>query len=50
MAKKVGLSFGELNMLTLQNFVDFIDLWVGEDKKGPRKAKQDDIDNFYSNM
>lgn len=50
MAKKVGLSFEELNMLTLQDFVDFMDLWVGEDEKGPKKASQGDIDNFYSMM
>lgn len=49
-AKRVGLSFEELNQMTLDEFFDFVDAWVGEvDNKSaaPRKATQADIDAFY---
>lgn len=48
MAKKMGLSFLELKEMTMQEFIDFLDLWVGED--GPNDPTQKDIDYFYSNM
>lgn len=49
MAKKVGLSFEELNLMTLQDFVDFIDLWMEEpEEETERMATQQDIDSFYS--
>lgn len=50
MAKQTGLSFDELNMMTLQEFVDYIDLWVGDEDNEPRNATQEDIDKFYSSM
>lgn len=49
-AKRVGLSYEELNQMTLDEFFDFVDAWVGEvDNKSaaPRKATQADIDAFY---
>lgn len=45
-AKKAGLSFEELNMMTMQDFVDFVYSWVGEDTTAD--TTQDDIDAFYS--
>lgn len=50
MAKKVGLSFDELNELTLQDFYDLVDMWIGEENDAPRDATQDDIDRFYRIM
>lgn len=47
MAKKVGLSFDELNMMTLNEFIDFVDLFIGEEGETPREATQKDIDSFY---
>ena len=48
MAKRMGLSFVELKEMTMQEFLDYSDLWVGDD--GPKEASQKDIDYFYSNM
>lgn len=41
----MGLSFGELNLLTLDDFVTFAELWVGDsdDDDGYRYATQEDI-------
>lgn len=51
MAKKSKLSFEELNLLTLNDFFDYIDLYIGEDDtESTRDATQNDIDNFYSYM
>ncbi len=52
MAKKLGMSFEELNELTIDEFFDFIDIWVGEEteEETPREATQEDIDNFYRYM
>lgn len=47
MAKKTRLSFEELNLMTLQDFMDYIDIYVGEIET-TREATQDDIDNFYN--
>lgn len=44
-AKKMGLSFEELNLFSLNDFFDFTDLWVGEEE-GSRKATQEDIDRY----
>lgn len=49
MAKKVNLSFDELNQMSLQEFFDYIDMWVG-DEDATREAEQSDIDKFYSSM
>lgn len=49
MAKKMGLSFDELNMMTLRDFFDFAELWAG-DYEAEYEATQADIDRFYSSM
>lgn len=51
-AKRMGLSFEELNMFTLSDFLNFIDIWIGEEEteSKPRMATQDDIDIFYNSM
>lgn len=48
-AKKLGLSFEELNLLTLNDFFDCIDLMNGK-VDTTRMATQEDIDNFYRYM
>lgn len=50
MAKKVGLSYDELNQMTLQDLFDFVDMWIGEENDAPREATQGDIDRFYRVM
>lgn len=50
MAKKVHLSFEELNMLTMNDFMDFIDITLGDTEQVvEREANQNDIEKFYSN-
>lgn len=50
-AKKSKLSFEELNLLSLNDFFDYVDLFVGtENEEVAREATQDDIDLFYSAM
>jgi hypothetical protein len=49
MAKKVGLTFSELKNFSMQEFIDFVDMWVGDDDK-EKEASQEDIDYFYSHM
>lgn len=50
-AKKSKLSFEELNLLTLNDFFDYIDLFIGvENEETTREATQEDIDLFYSAM
>ncbi len=46
MAKKVGLSFDELNQLTMNDFMAFIDMYIGDSEE--KSATQSDIDRFYS--
>lgn len=46
MAKKVGLSFDELNLFTLNDFIKYINLYVGSDEE--QGATQDDINDFYA--
>jgi len=46
-AKRVGLSFDELNQMTLDEFFNYVDIWVGDDANEPRPATQADIDAFY---
>lgn len=48
MAKKVDLSFEELNLFSLDEFLDYVDIWIGEE--GTKEADQNDIDKFYSSM
>lgn len=47
-AKKMGLSFEELNLFSLQDYIDFVDAWVGEKEEtgGRRQATQADIDHY----
>lgn len=46
-AKKMGLSFEELNMLTLDDYIAFTDKWVGSEKEeNVRMATQEDIDRY----
>lgn len=47
-AKKAKLSFEELNLMSLNDFFDYIDIFVGDDEQQVRDAQQEDIDNFYS--
>lgn len=50
-AKKSKLSFEELNLLTLNDFFDYMDLFIGVENEGAaREATQEDIDLFYSSM
>ena len=48
-SKRMGLSFDELNFLTLDEYVCFVEMWVGDkgdDSEGPRAATQADIDRM----
>lgn len=47
-AKKAKLSFEELNLMTLNDFFDYIDIFIGEESGQVKQAEQEDIDNFYS--
>jgi len=47
MAKRLGMSFNELDLLTMQDFVDMAYLYMGDDPDAPREATQEDIDAFY---
>lgn len=50
-AKKSKLSFEELNLLSLNDFFDYMDLFIGvENEETTREATQEDIDLFYSSM
>jgi len=42
----MGLSFNELNLFSLDDYLTFIDEWVGEEEGGTRKASQEDINRF----
>jgi len=42
----MGLSFQELNLFSLDDYLTFIDEWVGEEEGGTRKASQEDIDKY----
>ena len=48
MAKKLKLSFEELNIMTMDDFMNFVDMYIGEDEGTVREATQDDIDKFYA--
>lgn len=51
-AKHMGLSFEELNEFTMNDFIIFSNIWLGDknDDTKPKKATQKDIDNFYRYM
>lgn len=46
-AKKAKLSFEELNLFTLNDFLDYVEMYIGEEET---EADQTDIDRFYSSM
>lgn len=48
MAKKTKLSFEELNLLSLNDFFNYLDSYTED--LGERKATQSDIDDFYKYM
>lgn len=45
-AKKMGLSLSELREFTMQDLMDFVDIWT-DGAGASREAGQDDIDFFY---
>jgi hypothetical protein len=45
-AKKMGLSFEELNLFSLNDYLVFVDKWTGEESDTVRQATQADIDFF----
>jgi len=45
-AKKMGLSFDELNLFSLDDYLAFVDKWTGEESEGARQASQADIERF----
>lgn len=46
MAKKMGMSFDELNMMSLNDFIIFSNMYTDEEPQSD--ANQEDIDGFYS--
>lgn len=42
----MGLSLTELNTLTCQDFMDFMEMWMGDDESGGKQATQEDINRF----
>lgn len=44
MAKRVRLSFEELNEFTLNDFIKYVNMYTGEDSVG---VTQNDIEDFY---
>lgn len=44
--KKIGISFEEMNELSVQDFIDLAQSFLGEKNK-KREATQQDIDNFF---
>lgn len=49
LAKKTGLSFDEMSMFTLNDFIKYVDMYIGtqEQEQEQRLATQNDIDSFY---
>lgn len=45
-AKKMGLSFEELNLFSLNDYLTFVDKWTGKEEEGTRQATQSDIERF----
>lgn len=48
-AKRVGMSFEEVNYFTVSEFYDFLQAYIGDEtqKNGRRQATQEDIDRMY---
>lgn len=47
LAKKTGLSFDEMSMFTLNDFIKYVDMYIGTQEQEQRLATQNDIDSFY---
>ena len=45
-AKRMGLSFEELNLFSLQDYLIFVDKWIGKEENGTRQATQADIEKY----
>lgn len=46
LAKKTNISFEELSMMTLNEFIKYVDMFIGEEEQ-VKEATQNDIDAFY---
>lgn len=47
-AKRIGLSFMELNELRVMDLFDLVESYTGKKDTGPREATQEDIDAFFA--
>lgn len=47
LAKKTGLSFDELSLFTLNDFIKYVDMYMGTQEQEQVLATQTDIDSFY---
>lgn len=47
LAKKLKLSPEELNMFTLNEFMKYVNMYIGDDEQ-EKEATQNDIDSFYA--
>ena len=45
-AKRMGLSFDELNLFSLDDYLAFVEKFIGKEENGKRQATQSDIENF----
>lgn len=46
-AKRMGMSFSELNELSLQEILDLNSIYHGKSEKTSKMATQQNIDNFF---
>jgi len=42
----MGLSFDELNLFSLDDYLAFVEKFIGKEENGKRQATQSDIENF----
>ena len=47
LARRIGLSMTELDLLTMQDFFDLVYAYMGDDPDASREATQEDIDAFF---
>jgi len=45
-AKRMGLGFDELNLFSLDDYLAFVEKFVGKEENGGRQATQSDIEHF----
>ena len=45
-AKRMGLSIEELNLLSLDDFMSYMELWAGPEDGASRRATQGDINSI----